>query len=230
MLHGHLRPGYDYLLDRKFHAILRDAPESPLGPDLARFIAGAETLGYSPRARTGMASQVAARMLIETAQPLVLLGDDDFCEFEKAIGAREARHGRSFAHYRHALYASRAVIYHLGAPAEPAPKRSTLARWSWERHLDGMGPQILRPMVAYLERLEGTLARSSVQGTASELAHFGRFLARGRPSPFLSRPPRPPSPHRAISERGGKGAQPADRTAYRRIDREGSDRDRRPVL
>ena len=97
MLHGHLRPGYDYLLDRKFHAILRDAPESPLGPDLARFIAGAETLGYSPRARTGMASQVAARMLIETAQPLVLLGDDDFCEFEKAIGAREARHGRSFA-------------------------------------------------------------------------------------------------------------------------------------
>ena len=181
MLHGHLRPGYDYLLDRKFHAILRDAPESPLGPDLARFIAGAETLGYSPRARTGMASQVAARMLIETAQPLVLLGDDDFCEFEKAIGAREARHGRSFAHYRHALYASRAVIYHLGAPAEPAPKRSTLARWSWERHLDGMGPQILRPMVAYLERLEGTLSRSSVQGTASELAHFGRFLARVDP-------------------------------------------------
>src|SRR5271157_1484046 len=144
MLHGHLRPGYDYLLDRKFHAILRDAPESPLGPDLARFIAGAETLGYSPRARTGMASQVAVRMLIEAAQPLVLLGDDDFCEFEKAIGAREARHGRPFDHYRQALYASRAVIYHLGAPAEPVPKRSTLSRWSWERHLDGMGPQILR--------------------------------------------------------------------------------------
>ena len=27
-------------------------------------------------------------------QPLVLLGDDDFCDFEKAIGAREARHGQ----------------------------------------------------------------------------------------------------------------------------------------
>jgi len=128
-----------------------------------------------------MASQVAARMLIETVQPLVLLGDDDFCDFEKAIGAREARHGRPFDHYRQALYASRAVIYHLGAPAEPAPKRSTLARWSWERHLDGIGPQIRGPMVAYLERLEGTLSRSSVQGTASELAHFGRFLARVDP-------------------------------------------------
>ena len=36
-------------------------------------------------------------------------------------------------------------------------------------------------MVAYLERLQGTHARSSVQGTASELAHFGRFLARHDP-------------------------------------------------
>ena len=36
-------------------------------------------------------------------------------------------------------------------------------------------------MTAYLERLHGTLARSSVQGAASELAHFGRFLARHDP-------------------------------------------------
>ena len=36
-------------------------------------------------------------------------------------------------------------------------------------------------MTAYLERLHGTHARSSVQGTASELAHFGRFLARHDP-------------------------------------------------
>src|SRR5258708_28003512 len=32
-------------------------------------------------------------------------------------------------------------------------------------------------MPAYLERLQATLARSTVQGAASELAHFGRFLA-----------------------------------------------------
>ena len=31
MLHGHLRPGYDYLLDRKLTAILREAAASPLG-------------------------------------------------------------------------------------------------------------------------------------------------------------------------------------------------------
>jgi site-specific recombinase XerD len=36
-------------------------------------------------------------------------------------------------------------------------------------------------MTAYLERLYATLARSTVQSAASELAHFGRFLARHDP-------------------------------------------------
>jgi site-specific recombinase XerD len=181
MLHGHLRPGYDYLLDRKLTVILREAAVSPLGPDLRCFLAGAEARGYSVRARTGMASEVAVRVLIQTGRALAALTGADFTEFGQAITEREARLGRALKHYHHALYASRAVIYHLGAPAEPVPKRSTLGRWSWERHLDGVSPHVRRPMVAYLERLQGTHARSSVQGTASELAHFGRFLARHDP-------------------------------------------------
>ena len=36
-------------------------------------------------------------------------------------------------------------------------------------------------MVAYLERCSATLARSTVSGVASELAHFGRFLAANHP-------------------------------------------------
>ena len=181
MLHGHLQPGYDYLLERKLTVILREGALSPLGPDISRFLAGAEVLGYSVRPRTGMASEVAVRVLIQAGKPLAELTDADFAEFGQAIAEREARLGRPLKHYHHALYASRAVIYHLGAPAEPVPKRSTLGRWSWERHLDGMSPQVRRPMVAYLERLQGTHARSSVQGIASELAHFGRFLARHDP-------------------------------------------------
>jgi len=128
-----------------------------------------------------MASEIAVRMLIRTGRPLGGLTGADFADLTQAITEREARLGRALKHYHHALYASRAVVYHLGAPAEPAPKRSTLGRWSWERHLDGVSPQVLRPMTAYLERLQATLARSSVQGTASELAHFGRFLARHDP-------------------------------------------------
>jgi len=181
MLHGHLRPGYDYLLDRKLTVILREAAASPHGPDLKRFLAGGEALGYSVRARTGMASEIAVRMLIETGRPLAELTDGDFAELTQAITERETRLGRALKHYHHALYASRAVVYHLGAPAEPVPKRCTLGRWSWERHLDGVSPQARRPMTAYLERLQATLARSTVQGAASELAHFGRFLARNDP-------------------------------------------------
>ena len=181
MLHGHLRPGYDYLLERKLAAILREAAASPLGPDLKRFLAGAETLGYSAGVRTGMASQIAIRMLIQTGRALAGLTDTDFAEFGQAITGREARLGRALDHYHGALYASRAVIYHLGAPAGPVPKRSTLGRWSWERHLDGASPQVRQPVVAYLERLQGTHAPSSVQGAASELAYFGRFLARHDP-------------------------------------------------
>jgi len=187
MLHGHLRPGYDFLLERRFCAILREAAPSPLGADLARFLAGAAALGYSERTRTGMASEVVARLLIQTAAPLAALSEADLSAFEAGITEREARHGRPFRHYRTALYAARAVIWHLGAPAEPAPKRSTLARWSWDRFLEGVRAPVLRPMLAYLERLEGVQARSSVQGTASELAHFGRFLAAVDPDlPSLS--------------------------------------------
>jgi site-specific recombinase XerD len=180
MLHGHLRAGYDYLLERKL-CVLGKALDSPLGAELARFLAGAEALGYARCSRTGMASQIILRMLVQTGRSLGEFGDDDFAELGAAIGERERRHQRDYKHYRSALYACRAVVYHLGAPAEPAPKRCTLGRWSWQRHLDGVGPQIRRPMLAYLERLAGTQARATVQGTASELAHFGRFLARHDP-------------------------------------------------
>jgi site-specific recombinase XerD len=181
MLHGHLQPGYDYLLERRLHSVLRDGALSPLGEDLARFVAGAAALGYSERARTGMASEVAARLLIQAGRDLGSLDDDDFALFEAAVTEREKRDGLSYKHYHHALFASRAVVYHLGAPTEPAPKRSTLGRWSWERHLDGVNDGLRASMVAYLERCSATLARSTVSGVASELAHFGRFLAVNHP-------------------------------------------------
>lgn len=178
MLHGHLRPGYDYLLERKLTAVLREASLSPLGSDLARFFNAAAVLGYGPRPRAGMASQILIRMLIQTGRGVEALTESDFDEYLEAIVEREGRCRRRLAHYRNALFGTRAVVYHLGAPAEPVPKCSTLRRWSWERHLEGAGIEIRGPMVAYLERLQGTQARSSVQGTASELAHFGRFLTR----------------------------------------------------
>jgi len=181
MLHGHLQPGYDFLLECKLAGVLREGALSPIGPDLAAFDDAAGRLGYSARARRGMTSEIAARMMIQSARPLNEFTDEDFSLFEASIAEREERNGRDYKHYRHALFASRAVVYHLGAPAEPVPKRSTLGRWSWHRHLDGVPDGLRHSMVAYLERCAATLARSSVSGTASELAHFGRFLASHHP-------------------------------------------------
>ena len=183
MLHGHLRPGYDYLLDRKLTVILREAAASPLGPDLERFLAGAEALGYSVRARTGMASEDRdPHADPDRARRSAELTDADFAAFGQAITEREARLGRAAqALPRRALRLPRgrlpprrpgragAQAVHAGPvelgtpPGRGQPRRSR------------------RPMTAYLERLHGTHARSSVQGTASELAHFGRFLARHDP-------------------------------------------------
>ena len=47
MLAGYLRPGYDYLLERKLPALLREARVSPLAADLDRFLSAATELGYT---------------------------------------------------------------------------------------------------------------------------------------------------------------------------------------
>jgi site-specific recombinase XerD len=176
MLHGHLHPGYDYLLERKLPALLRELPASPLGPQVERFLAAAAALGYAKRARLGMASQVAARLLIQTGQALTTLTEADLVAFQTAVTERERRQRRAFKHYRTAVYATRAVLYHLGAHVEPAAK-NTPGRWGWEQRLDGVAPAIRPTLVAYLECCQGTRARSTVRGMASRLAHFGRHLA-----------------------------------------------------
>jgi len=176
MLFGHLRPGYDYLLERKLSALPRELGASPLGPELEAFVAAAAELGYSQRARLGMASQVAARVRIQTGRPLTDLAQADLDAFEAAIADREQRHNRAFKHYRSALYATRAVIYHLGGGVEPAAK-NTPRQWSWEAHLDRVPEPLRRELVAYLECCVGTRTRSTVSHMASRLAHFGHFLA-----------------------------------------------------
>ncbi len=177
MFQGHLRPGYDYLVERKLTALWRELTSGPWAADLARFQVAAEALGYGRRTRTGTASQVAARLLIQTHRSLTELTARDFADFEDAISARERRHGRPYKHYRNALYTARAVIYHLGSGAEPRPKASTQWRWSWEHHLEGVPEPIRTSMVRYLECRVGTHARSTVSHMATRLAHFGHHLA-----------------------------------------------------
>lgn len=177
MLHGHLRPGYDYLVARKLPKFWRGIPGSPLAPDLARFIAAAADLGFTERTRSGIGSQVIGRLLIQTGSPLAALGEADLDALAAACAAREARTGRTTRHYRVAIHGARAVLYHLGVLATPPPSALARFRQSFEIRLRDV-PASLRPsLVAYLDRLTATHARATITGTASRLAHFGRFLA-----------------------------------------------------
>src|SRR5690349_2200093 len=58
MLHGGLRPGYDYLLERKLSPIWREIKGSPLAGDLEAFLGAAAELGFTERVRFATGSQV----------------------------------------------------------------------------------------------------------------------------------------------------------------------------
>ncbi|WP_148083365.1 hypothetical protein [Micromonospora sp. Llam0] len=84
ILHGGLRPGYDYLLERKFSSIWREVQGCQVGADLAQFLSTAAQLGFAERVRLATASQVPARLLIQTSRPLNRLTDRDIDAFTYA--------------------------------------------------------------------------------------------------------------------------------------------------
>ena len=182
MLGGFLRPGFDYLLERKLPSVLREAAHHQIGGELKRFLAAAGELGFAERIAEAMASQVAMRLLIQTGRPLDRLTEADLAEFNAAIGHREAMSGRSLRHYRIALHGTRTVLYHLGAPVSAAVKHTAHLRWSWEHHFTDTSIGVGRSMVAYLECAAGTRTRSTVLGIAGQLAHFTRFIAAADPA------------------------------------------------
>ena len=75
MLGGHVRPGYDYLIRRKLTSFWRELPESRMAGDIDRFMTAAAELGFTERTRSGTASQVIGRLLIQTGRDLNSLVD-----------------------------------------------------------------------------------------------------------------------------------------------------------
>ncbi len=182
MVTGHLRPGYDWLLERKLPALLREAAASPLAPDLDRFLSAATELGYTRKVAAGLASQVAVRLLIQTGRRLSELDDTDLAAFGAAITARERSHDRVLKHYRVALAATRGVLYHLDGNVAPTAKNTAHLRWPWRQHFGGAPTGLADSLVAYLECASGTRTRSTVLGMAGRLGHFARFLAAHDPA------------------------------------------------
>ncbi|MGO9781588.1 MAG: tyrosine-type recombinase/integrase [Streptosporangiaceae bacterium] len=179
MLHRVLRPGYDYLLERKLSTIWREIKGSPLGPDLDAFMAAAADLGFTQRVRFATGSQVPARLLIQTGRRLDQLTLADLAAFARACQDRQERTGKGHHHYLAALSNAQRVLFHLGIIDElprsggPVPFTERLA---------GVRPPIRATMIAYLDRKRATCQPKTVSGIATRLKHFGVFLAQADPA------------------------------------------------
>lgn len=174
MLHGGLRPGYDYLLERKLSPIWREINTSPLAADLDRFLTAAAELGFTERVRFATGSQVPVRLLIQAGRPLSGLTVADLAEFTTACRERERRTGKGHHHYLSAISNTQRVLSHLGVldqlPRSGGPVPLT------ERLAD-VSPPIQATMIAYLERKRATCRPKTVSSIATRLTHFGVFLA-----------------------------------------------------
>ena len=134
MLAGHLRPGYDYLIRRKLPGFWRQMPPGPLAEDLARFLAAAAELGFTERTRSGTASQVIGRLLIQTGRRLDALTGNDF---DDLLAASAARHGgaKPSRHYSSAAHTARQVLFHLGVLTAQPVNATSLLRQSFEQRM-----------------------------------------------------------------------------------------------
>lgn len=179
MLHGHLRPGYDYLIARRFISLWRELAASPLHDDMQRFVAATRELGFADTVARGAGSLVAARLLIQTGKPLAELTAEDLDEFEVALGGRDERTHRPSAHYRRVLFTTRSTLYHLGILDRPPVLRPPRPAQTFEQRLAkaGIPTAILPSFVAYVDRLQATHAHSTICGAVTHLGLFGRHLA-----------------------------------------------------
>lgn len=181
MVTGWLRPGYDYLVARKLSSLWRVAG-TRLDGELARFVTAARELGFSERQASAVASQIVARLLIQTSRPLDRLTEDDLGGLISACQDRQALTGAGFKHYRGALHTARQVLFHLGVLNSPDPPALTPAAVG--AAMAGVPDALRVSFVAYLERKTATCAPKTVSSLATRLAHFGRFLA--DPDPDLA--------------------------------------------
>jgi integrase len=175
MVTGRLQPGYDYLVARKLSSLWRDVAGTVVGEDLTRFVAAARELGFTQRQASAVASQIVARLLVQTGRRLEELTEDDLGDLVAACEERQRRTGAGWKHYRGALHTARQVLFHLGVLAAPAPP--AVAPQPWEQRMHGVPDALRGAFVAYLERKTATCARNTVSSIATRLGHFGRFLA-----------------------------------------------------
>ncbi len=181
LMGGHLRPGYDYLVRRKLPSFWRELPHGRFATDMDVFLCAAAELGFTERTRVAVGSQVVGRLLIQSGHRLHQLTNGDLEEFLTAIENRQSAEGVELRHYIRAVRTTRQVLFHLEILQTPPVNTATLLRQSFTQRMRDATPALRPTFAAYLDRLIGTHARSTVTGTASRLNNFAAHLAKVDP-------------------------------------------------
>jgi integrase len=177
LLHDLLRPGYDYLADRKFAGLAELARGTRLEQDLDGFQRAAAELGFSPHVCSRAAERIIARLLIQTGRRLHDLTAGDLREAEAAFRARGERRGRDWSNDRGFLHAAWTVLFHLGIIDVTPPNRRRREHAGHAHHFGGVPAWLAARLEDYTAAISGTHESSTMDGIAIRLAHFGRHLA-----------------------------------------------------
>ena len=177
LLHDLLRPGYDYLAERKFASLVELARGTRMEPGLDRYQHAAAELGFSPHVCSRSAERVIIRLLIQTGRPLHDLTVTDLHDAEAAFRARGERRNGDWSNDRVFLHAAWAVLFHLGIVGVTPPNRRRREHASHAHHFGGVPAWLAARFEDYTSAISGTHESSTMEGIAIRLAHFGRHLA-----------------------------------------------------
>ena len=177
LLHDLLRPGYDYLVNRKFASLLDLARGTRMEADLGGYQHAAAELGFSPHVCSRSAERVIIRLLIQTGRNMHDLTVTDLHDAEAAFRARGERRNGDWSNDRVFLHAAWAVLFHLGIVDVTPPNRRRREHDGHAHHFGGVPAWLAALFGDYTSAISGTHERSTMDGIAIRLGHFGRHLA-----------------------------------------------------
>jgi integrase len=177
LLHDLLRPGYDYLVNRKFASLLDLARGTRLEAGLDGYQHAAAELGFSPHVCSRSAERVIIRLLIQTGREMHGLTVTDLHDAEAAFRARGERRGGDWSNDRVFLHAAWAVLFPLGIVDVTPPNRRRREHAGHAHHFGGVPAWLAARFEDYTSAISGTHESSTMEGIAIRLAHFGRHLA-----------------------------------------------------
>ena len=125
MIHRSLRPGWDWLVERKLSSFWREIVGSPLEADMARFMDAAVTSGSPASRRCGWRRSRSVGCCCRPGAASTTSPSPISTPSLTACRQRQAATGQGWSHYRAALNAAHRVLFHLDVTDTPPPASQT---------------------------------------------------------------------------------------------------------